>query len=134
MNIASLDNCKRLYELSGWETEDWYDLDLDGVPEEYLATTEDKIDDNDYIPAYTAGYLLRKLPKFGKYTTGDGNIERNRTRLTLTVADSGTWVATMDSKSEAHGWVDPQYADTPEDALCLLAIKLFEEGILTNEN
>ena len=51
----------------------------------------------------------------------------------MTVANSGTWVATMDSDYEEHGWIDPQYGDTPEDAACLLAIKLFEAGVLKRE-
>ena len=50
-----------MYELTGWETPDWYDLDPDGKPEEYLCTTEDKIDENDYVPFYTSDYLLEKL-------------------------------------------------------------------------
>jgi hypothetical protein len=57
--------CKETYGKTGWETPEWYDLDPDGKPEEYLATTEDKIDDNDYIPYYTSDYLLEKLQNFG---------------------------------------------------------------------
>lgn len=139
MNVANLTNCKRLYELSGWEETNhyWHSLISHDMKRWSDYKLQDYKPDSDFgmrvIPAYSAWYLLRKLPKWGRYTTGHKEVQDGNTNLTLTVTDSdgsGSWVATMDSRTE-HGWVDPQYADNPEDALCLLAIKLFEEGVLT---
>lgn len=130
MNVASIDLCRELYELSGWDDTDR----LCCLTCNEIVADEQKIDDgrtHESIPAYDLGYLLRKLPKFGKYTRGDGLVAKDKTRLTITVADSGTWVATMDSDYEEDGWIDPSYADTPEDAAAKLAIELFKQGILT---
>ena len=117
--VASLDLCKELYKLSGWETEDWYDLDPDGKPEEYLATTEDKIDENNYVPAYSAGYLLRKLQDLSPSGEYVGLSADNKPK--------GSWFACF---STDHSIGDGAYSDTPEDALCKLAIELFKQGIL----
>lgn len=112
MNVASLDNCKRLYELSGWDTGQSWNIILGLKPKTY-------------VPGYHAGYLLRKLTEV-------------KTGLTVYhVHSTMCYEAFYAGKFFEYGtntqhW-DTQ-SDTPEDALCLLAIKLFEEGILTNEN
>ena len=61
MNVANLDLCKELYELSGWKATEKY---------HYIAGTYTDIDTvafrgrkYDGVPAYDLGYLLRKLPK-----------------------------------------------------------------------
>lgn len=130
MNVASLEFCKELHELSGWDdTEKSYNIENDVEDTSMAILMHPK-----HTPAYDLGYLLRKLPKWGKYTTGNGEIQHKTTNITITVTDSdggGSWVATMDSRIEEHGWVDPQYADTPEDCAAKLAIQLFKEGILT---
>lgn len=48
MNVANLDLCRELYELSGWTDNDHH---------RYLGEGEE-------IPAYDLGYLLRKLQPF----------------------------------------------------------------------
>ena len=108
MNVASLDLCKELYELSGWMGESRYIWTLDGrsIPTERLKTIEE-ID----VPAYDLGYLLRKLPP-----------------------KSRIFKLAENQYGCAYGGLNQrQYmsrADTPENVACLLAIKLLEEGIL----
>ena len=120
MQVSSLENSKRLFELSGWQnTRDfWYktpkiDLRSGSAIDDY---SHWKVKPLGYRgkystshPAYDAGYLLRKLQE----------------AVSLSCYDS-EWRA-------AYGKEDGIYADTPEDALALLAIKLFEEGVLTND-
>lgn len=136
MQNASLDNCKELYELSGWYYgfQKWYRHPKNGLTTLHPA--------NDYIgkqfevicPAYDAGYLMRKLPKFGQFAmkelSAPNRVAHWEGRLALTVADSGQWVATYLDK-ETGKWLKPVYADTPENALCQLAIELFKAGVLT---
>lgn len=122
-NVASLENCKRLYELSGWGGEDRWFLTNISDPEHVIGTAtprifkSDKDHENGYrteTPAYSAGYLLRKLPEEAYDTELGLAIFRTEGRP--------KWEAGYDNE-----FVN---ADTPEDALCLLAIKLFEEGVL----
>jgi hypothetical protein len=126
MNVSSLKNSKRLYELSGW-------VDVEAYYEYYPVADKHALrhsaPDNafgkdrmlpDYIfPAYDAGYLLRKLPR---------RVDHEYSNHSVVYPTSKKWHAGYLTEG-----VDVKYlvaADTPEDALCLLAIKLFEEGIL----
>lgn len=99
MNTASLELCKELYELSGWE----------GEEDVYRQAEPGEEDENVVCPAYSAGYLLRKLPK--DETTYGFKL--------------GKWYAQYQAA--------PVFADTPEDALCKLAIELFKQGVLKKE-
>lgn len=110
---ASEDNARKLYALSGWDGDDYWAKEKDYKN-----------------PHYSSGYLLRKLPKWIEP-------EKKKPHL-LTVQPNPIgkgWNAlyrlavktpTTDVRHSTH----IQEADTPEDALCLLAIKLFEEGVL----
>ena len=64
MNTASLELCKELFELSGWDGTAYEHELLNG--KHYTRTLPVKemthFDQNTYIPAYDLGYLLRKLP------------------------------------------------------------------------
>lgn len=112
-NTASLENCKRLHELSGWGAERQH-----YIIHEY--TDHTKRSEPTGVPAYDAGYLLRKLP------TNSAEAENNaQFRMTVEYTPRGWKAFYHFGKPMMH-----EYADTPEDALCLLAIKLFEEGIL----
>jgi hypothetical protein len=106
MNVASLDLCKELYELSGrnigeraWAA--WNDQDKvieeEGWDERF----------NWICPAYDLGYLLRK------------------TNIGVQPHDQG-WRAFFHD--------DNFVAPTPEYAVCRLAIQLFEQGILQKES
>lgn len=110
--VASLENCKRLYELSGWETNipyDWgveHQQSLDGLSKKVIQKAD--------FYLYSAGYLLRKLP--------------NQTKLRKAKTMDRYWAYFGNNDKR-----DSVYADTPEDALALLAIKLFESGVLKKE-
>lgn len=108
MNVSNLENSKRLYEVSGWEPE----KELEGI----------KVKGR--IPSYPAGYLLRKLPLELK-TPRNG-------KLYLNAVEDGQDSYTREWRAGYHnGWFE--YDMSPEDALTLLAIKLYEEGILVKE-
>lgn len=64
-------------------------------------------------PSYDAGYLLRKLPA--------GTAVRGQT--------GGTWCADCWLLKD-HDSGLPQFANTPEDALAMLAVQMFKKGIL----
>jgi hypothetical protein len=104
-NVASLELCKELYELSGWR----------GSPQvlsyhsHFLLANERE---GTGIPAYDLGYLLRKLPN-DDYEFLHG---------------SGEWYFRGVSP-----YADSGYCDTPEDAAAKVAIKLFKQGILQKE-
>lgn len=108
MNVASLELCKELYELSGWETPDF----ANGFGTTYGC------------PRYDLGYLLRQLPRY----------INNSYPLSIEVMND-EWVAayerwrSYDLPESVHaGW-----ADTPEDAVTKLTIELFKQNILTKE-
>lgn len=118
MNTASLDLCKELYELSGWEIEP-----LDENNWDFLESA----------PKYPLGYLLRKLP--AKIDINDGD---HIYKLTIDRKSESVWRASYSkdiANRKGRGLVkDWKYklidADTPENALCKLAIELFRQGVL----
>lgn len=127
--VASLPNCKELYELSGWDdTKDTYKRlaglhDLKWKDWFFADYNNGKWDDvgEQSVPAYSLGYLLRKLPI--------GHPENNVfAELSVHRYLKDKWSAiwqTEDMETEVM-----QIADTPEDALCKLAIELFKQGVL----
>lgn len=127
MNVASLELCKELYEASGWgknqkkDTTELWMVMSDGSA--YILSQGGKFKDfKELIPAYVLGYLLRKLQKTlsaGEYVAVSADNNKQ-----------GHWFASI---SNDHSIGDSSYADTPEDAACLLAIELFKQNILTKE-
>lgn len=106
MNVASLDLCRELYELSGW----------DGTQEMHWEESG-SIETFDYdrvaiCPAYDLGYLMRKLPA-----------AELRTPF---VEDDGDYFALQGR----YGTSAACHADTPEDAVAMLAIDLLKNKIL----
>lgn len=112
MNVASLELCKELYELSGWDDcSHMYDDDNGET-----IVTESKMW-NGMTPAYDLGYLLRKLPK----PAGVGQM----------LSSDEVWIATCGKiHPNKHLYLG---ADTPENAACKLAIALFQTGVLEAE-
>lgn len=108
---ASLENCKRLYELSGWN-----DSSLKGTGD-YMASAAQA---NQEIPAYTAGYLLDKLAPLAK--------EVGRLSLEYCNTDDG-WMWYIGYNDLADNTPSITHPDKT-DAACLLTIKLFETGVL----
>lgn len=109
MNTASLENCKKLFELSGW---------VDSV---YHPVNGDK------QVTYSLGYLLRKLPSMLEDEDDKGAY------YTLHLGKEGEkdyyanyWH--FDNPLVGIDILEP--SSTPEDATALLAIKLFEEAVL----
>lgn len=102
-NVASLELCKELYELSGWSDvtyEYW------GVQKRlYLKTIN--ATDSDATPAYDLDYLLRRL-NYQLHLQKAGN----------------KWLAKNSAYGNEYG-----KADTPEDATCKLAIELIKQGV-----
>lgn len=112
MNVASLELCKELYELSGWDdTTLAYFQYEDGSIEVYQDPKY-----GDFVAhAYDLGYLLKKLsPGYGVFN------------LTHDDLNNQWWFSDVVS----HKFI---VADTPEDAACRLAIALFKQKILTRE-
>jgi len=112
MNVASLELCKELYDLSAWETEyGWmkFGKHLSGNRTTWTIDARDISD----FPAYDLGYLMRKLPP--------------ATNIFITGRDYGAKEGNFSKKHRMF------FADTPEDAAAKLAIELFKQGILTKE-
>lgn len=115
-DVASLELCKELYEVSGWfsaELRDSYYTPV-GKRKGHLVkdvSASDKMPLQ--LPAYTLGYLLRKLPK--------------GCSVFRTVSSDEVWIATAGMKR-----LDDFYSgsDTPENAACKLTIELFKQGVL----
>lgn len=115
MNVASLELCKKLYELSGWLSTDFEYSGLNEVvywPPEVQAKDPRPFPD---IPAYDLGFLLRKLP-VGCY---------------VSKAKAHNTASTGNFRSGRYGFPITERADTPADAVTKLAIELFKQGILT---
>lgn len=114
---ASFDHCKELYELSGWKSS--YHFHQDGGVYE----CNNKPDDN--IPAYDAGFLLRKLPNYIEY--GDGNEYAGYLQL---IHFSQHWSAGYEDEKAAGESIMQHICTTPEEALAKLSIALFKSGVL----
>ncbi len=123
MNVASLELCKELFELSGW-TQTTYEHEL--LNGEHYTTTllrEDMAhgERNTYTPAYDLGYLLRKLPQNSWVGYVDTSGQRG-----YALAKTYAW----NEKGTDIDRIVQCSADALEDAACKLAIELFTRGIL----
>jgi hypothetical protein len=151
MNTANLENCKRLYELSGWthfpDVNDlFYVVSNENELDSYVATWHELKELPDIywyasykIPAYDAGYLLRKLPnKVNKGRKAYRFVLTNSTMDESWIADylMPFWQKGLPERG-IEVWLHYgdkaklTEAEDPENALCKLMIQLFEEGILT---
>lgn len=131
MDIVSLELCKELYELSGWTTNMVHycqtRLEPAVVPAERIqkyGKFEVQHQTIEIFPAYNAGFLLRKLPEEIEHTK---LILTNGERPHAGYAGRGNY---GNYALDESFYSKAQYADTPGDALCKLAIKLFKSGIL----
>jgi len=121
MNVASLENCKELFELSGWTDVDLSGWTKDEYPEHnkgtFVSTSPIYGKSFTYLcPAYDLGYLLRKLP--------------SGYQLNLDTTMSGSRIYWFENFA---GDGAPQQTSTPEDAAAKLAIELFKQNILRPE-
>lgn len=122
MNVASLELCKELYDLSGWADVN-YAWNTGNGRVMRLYVDDGEILHRDDYPAYDLGYLLRRLPIKAPNLKGSVNYW-----FTLTTIHTGEWMAWYD------GTAGQAYGNSPEDAAAKLAIKLFKQGILVKEN
>lgn len=149
MNVALLELCQELHDLSGWVDTGkaygkWTPEDKKPFMAEYNYG-EFGHDAFRVAPAYDLGYLLRKLPRVLR---GSNSRERDGVFSLYAARKSSNWVASyIDTdctivrrrKAEADSnnyrnfyWVQDS-AQTPEEAVCKLALRLFKEGILPME-
>lgn len=111
MNTASLELCKELFEISGWNEDlEWH------INRKPPAAEFSRI-----APAYELGYLLRKL-------TSDLHGKLDNIQVDYNCVDWRAYFKMDFGKDEMF-----TNADTPENALCKLAIELFKQGILKRE-
>lgn len=137
MNVASLDLCKELYELSGWDGAAFRHCQFRNVssPEDQrhmvystVESTDDAQDMEERIfivdyrnwPAYDLGYLLRRLPGYAvlKHVDAEHALDEDT-----------FWKAVYQSHLRGQ-WVEAEGSDTPEDAAAKLTIELFKRGVL----
>lgn len=132
MNVASKDLSEELFKVSGWEdVEKKYYQHKDSrvsifTQQEWedFADEANGIDgDGDFIPAYDAGFMLRKLEVTADWTHGRFILEHYCNNI-----GEYLWTA----KYNTIGLAEPR-ARNPEDALAELAIELFKQGVLTQE-
>lgn len=112
MKAANIDICKELFELSGWgDSGYWYSRGY---------------------PAYDCDYLLRKLSSFDYKVKGkQGDIMPVRCHTFIWQETEHQWRAGYKYNLGGQRYDDLFiYADTPEEALCKLAIELFKQGAL----
>lgn len=116
-DVASLELCKELYELSGWQDTDFnWAEQVSNTQVIYGPVNEESWD---WAPAYDLGYLLRKLPVKIKMEHRIGK----RWAVTLSRGE----IQPDNSIKKLEIYAD---ADTPEDAVCKLAIELIKQGVL----
>jgi hypothetical protein len=121
MNVANLELCRELYELSGWKKTDALFVGYkSALTDKFDYHLLDKRDADSYkhakkVPAYDLGYLLRKLP----------------TNTMLEKLESNIWHIELYNHPNEPIKIE---RDTPEDATAKLAIELFKRGILNKEN
>ena len=125
METASLELCKTLWELSGWAgTERYFQ---EGGTVWHNLEDDVSVENSKFVCfAYDLGFLLRKLPAM------EGPNSDDIGRLTVFNSKEVTngkraWSAGYDNM-DCYFYI--QEADTPEDALCKLAIELFKQGVL----
>lgn len=102
----SYELCKELHDLSGWRGDEYLLEPIDGGKAYRMGH---------YYDAYSAGWLLSKLP---------------RGCCVATCKDGG---ATASSDNALRYRNVTEQGDTVEDALCKLAIELFKLDILKKE-
>lgn len=125
LNVASIELCKELYEVSGWyQTEDVWAAFSDHKDMKPVIVRSDhgELGHQLYViaPAYDSGYLLRHLP--GHYVQKHGN-ESYR-------AHWHGHAPTKQQRELGHDHISGDSSSSPENALCRLAIYLFRMEIL----
>jgi hypothetical protein len=128
VTVASLELCRELHDLSGWDNTDYYHArEWDKAikyPERQVIADWTVIRKYEYaglgtklelVCAYDLGYLLRKLP----------HMDSLNDHWQMWHAVTGEW---------GIDWEGDEYiADTPENAATKLCIELFKQGVLKRD-
>jgi hypothetical protein len=138
--VASLSPCRELYELSGWNDTDFIHSEtyvnekFDRYRVVYLPNSPEVYEENGktfgevrrhVTPAYSVGYLLRKLPR--NIEDSSGNIYRLRGGSNQYFY----WQYECVDDPDVLWWnISPFSKDSPEDALCTLAVALFKQDVI----
>lgn len=118
-DVADLELCKELYELTGWDGTFWNYSRSSGSDFPFKLGHKGSVETREVkerYPAYSLGYLIRKLPD----TTNIGVSGDLYTAYSNPVG--------LPTGDKWHDFVE--VAKTPEDAACMLAIELFKAGVL----
>lgn len=127
-NVASQALCEELAELSGWRetrsmvAKTW---STNGVGKWFVETAYHGVL-RGQIQAYDLGYLLRKLHD---QSPSVQYVDANNPGSMDLKKWYDKWIAYVPYQAQGVYL----FADSPEDAVVMLAIKLFEVGILTKE-
>lgn len=122
MDVADYRLCEELYLLSGWTGTSFYHDASEGYDEKHVEYSSDgslPIDGGMY-PAYTLGFILRKLAEETSVQMETVSHE-NELLWSITVSEGG-YDGTLGSSAE-----------TPEKAAVKLAIELFKQKILVRK-
>lgn len=125
--VASHKFCEELYEVSKWyfSGATWHHSTFNDLWT--LAPANDKVGKSYGVvcPAYTAGYLLRRLPN---HYPEPGNVYN---LLLLKAPDDG-WMTGYCHRNgkDDFDWKVRCDDNNPENALTKLAIELFKQGVL----
>lgn len=117
-HAASRELCEELYELSGWrDTHSFY-------TKTGKVSTEASMYSSPPLPAYSLGYLLRKLPSH--ISDDDGNVYRLR-------SGKNQYYFFEYQRKDDHQilwWGESCFSkDSPENAAIQLIIKLFRRDV-----
>lgn len=133
MQVASLELCKELYELSEWDgtqlVHDYSSGTIVYYPSPVAAYHINDTLPYENIPAYDLSYLLRKLPRKFDNT----NTQVLFLMLAPSPPNNTQWVANYGGTDYLGVKPYECFDDTPEDALCALAIELFKQGVLKHD-
>ena len=116
--VASRKLCKELRNLTGWtDTDTLYCYTCEKVVPNYAKIEDDKTHES--VPLYDLGYLIRALYEVKRNL----RVEHNHSDM--------RWYAYFAGRDERNIEVGETInADTPEDACCLLLLKLIKEKVI----
>ena len=120
--VASVDLCQELYKLSGWANTAafWQDDYYPDGSHLWNLYDDSELRSGSVVPAYDLGYLMRMLP--GHYVQKLGN-ETYTARWTC-------YAPTAEQRALGTNHLSGSSRTSPENALCRLAIELFNQGVL----
>lgn len=135
MNVVSIELAKKLAEVSGWESDHAIVIVNPGLEGEYVRVRElDADEDIDEVGAeawaYDLGHVLSNLPQFISWQGDDLSFFISPVgRKVYTEGEVADWATGYMNHSEMPAIMRTD--ERIEDAAALIAIELFEQGVLT---